>query len=199
MAQQKLQHMTQDEFLDWQSGQDKAYELVEGLPVLPLKMMTGTTRRHDRIVINAIGWFLRELPDGPCQPWTDAVAIKIPQGNIRRPDVSVDCGTLDDQELVAAEPKLVIEVLSPSTMNFDRVVKLGEYKRVESINTILLVDTQEPQMTVYQRDGEGWTEKLFRGLGVIDQTDIELPGILDSRDMSFGLGWLYDGVVFDQA
>ena len=37
--------MTQDEFLAWQEHQDRFYELVDGIPVLPLKMMTGPRRR----------------------------------------------------------------------------------------------------------------------------------------------------------
>ena len=52
MAQTAQKPMTIDEFLDWQSLQDKNYELVDGIPVLPLKSMTGATQRHDRIVVN---------------------------------------------------------------------------------------------------------------------------------------------------
>jgi hypothetical protein len=39
--------MTADEFLLWQQDQDRNYELVDGLPVLPLKAMTGATHAHD--------------------------------------------------------------------------------------------------------------------------------------------------------
>ena len=51
MAQTAQKPMTIDEFLDWQSLQDKNYELVDGIPVLPLKSITGATQRHDRIVV----------------------------------------------------------------------------------------------------------------------------------------------------
>lgn len=189
MAQRELQSMSQDEFLDWQRQQDRLFELVGGHIVEPLKMMTGTTRRHDRIVVNAIALFARELAGGPCRPWTDGVAIAIPGGNVRRPDVSVDCGELDDRELLAAEPRLVMEVLSPSTMNFDRIVKLGEYKRVESIETILLLDTQEPQLTAHMRDGQGWQEKLWQGL----EASFRPAGL----NMDICLRELYAGVEFE--
>ena len=190
MAQRELQRMSQQDFLAWQAKQDKLYELVDGAAVQPLKMMTGTTRRHDRIVINAIGLLLDQLRGGPCRPWTDAVAISIPQGNVRRPDVSVDCGELSDRELVAATPKLVIEVLSPSTMSFDRIVKLGEYKRVATLETILLVDTEEPQITVYQRKHGQWVESLVKGLdAIIRPAGIEAEILLQT---------LYDGVSFTQ-
>jgi hypothetical protein len=46
--------MTQDEFLAWQERQDRLYELVDGVPVLPLKMMTGASQAHDRVVVNII-------------------------------------------------------------------------------------------------------------------------------------------------
>ena len=47
MAQTAQKPMTIDEFLDWQLLQDKNYELVDGIPVLPLKSMTGATQRHE--------------------------------------------------------------------------------------------------------------------------------------------------------
>ncbi|HVI27792.1 MAG TPA: hypothetical protein VM780_03930 [Hansschlegelia sp.] len=36
--------MTADEFLVWQQDQEQNFELVDGLPVLPLKAMTGAPR-----------------------------------------------------------------------------------------------------------------------------------------------------------
>ena len=48
MAEPQLRRMTQDEFFEWQEHQDRLYELVDGVPVLPLKMMTGASQAHDR-------------------------------------------------------------------------------------------------------------------------------------------------------
>ena len=50
MAEPQLRRMTQDEFFAWQQRQERAYELVDGVPVLPLKMMTGASQAHDQVL-----------------------------------------------------------------------------------------------------------------------------------------------------
>jgi Uma2 family endonuclease len=57
--------MTMDEFFAWQAKQDKLYELVDGIPVLPLKMMTGATQAHDRVVVNIIRELANQLRRSP--------------------------------------------------------------------------------------------------------------------------------------
>src|SRR5436309_5805030 len=121
MAEPQLRRMSQDEFLGWQDQQDRLYELVDGVPVLPLKMMTGASQAHDRVVVNIIRELANQLRGGPCRPTTDDLAVRIPAGNVRRPDVTVECGEAGRRELAVREPRVVIEVLSPSTMTFDRI------------------------------------------------------------------------------
>jgi Uma2 family endonuclease len=186
MAERKLERMTADEFLVWQTSQDRNYELVDGVPVLPLKAMTGASRAHDRVVVNLLRELANQLRRKPCQPTTDAIALRIPAGNIRRPDVVVECGGTDPKGTLAVEARLVVEVLSPSTMNFDRVRKLDEYKSVPSLRYILLVDTEKPQMTLHVRDAAGWTPRHHETLDAV----LDLPDIgatLAARDVFEGL------------
>ena len=128
--------MIADEFLDWVVDQEEHYELIDGQPV----MMTGVNRRHDRIVVNALVSLVAQLRGRPSQPFTSETAVRIPAGNIRVPDLGVDCGRPDDRSSSAAEPVLVVEVLSPSTSLFDRTIKLEGYKTVTGLHYILLVD-----------------------------------------------------------
>ena len=60
MAEPRRQRMTPGEFLEWQGRQDRNYELADGVPVLPLKAMTGATRRHDRVVTNTLFALMRQ-------------------------------------------------------------------------------------------------------------------------------------------
>lgn len=57
--------MTLEESFDWQQRQDRNYELIDGVPVLPLKSMTGATDQHDRITVNAIVSFGTRLRGSP--------------------------------------------------------------------------------------------------------------------------------------
>ncbi len=67
--------------------------------------------------------------------------------------------------MTSVEPRVLIEVLSPSTMNYDRVKKLDEYKRLAAVSAILLVDTERPRVTVHGRGTDGaWDSVEFVGL-----------------------------------
>ena len=184
--------MTQDEFLAWQLRQDKLYEFVDGLPLLPLKMMAGATQRHDRVVINAILSLGNQLKGKPCRPMTSDVAVSIPKGNFRRPDITVECGKpASDRAMTAQDPRVAMEVLSPSTLSFDRFRKLEEYKTVPNLKVVLLVDTELPQVTIHRRQGEHWSSVTLEGLdSVIDLP--EIAAAVPLRD-------LYDGLTFGEA
>jgi Uma2 family endonuclease len=74
VGEPEIKRMTVEAFLDWQLRQDKLYELVDGVPVLPLKMMTGASSNHDRAVVNAISFLRYALRGKPCRPTTDRTA-----------------------------------------------------------------------------------------------------------------------------
>ncbi len=128
--------MSQDEFLEWCQFQDANYELVDGVP----GAMVGARRAHDRFVINAIRSPGKQLDGNPCQPFTDDSAVRVPNGNTRRPDVGVDCGHFDPCALAVEAPRLVLAVLSPTTCIFDMFDKLDEYKTVPGLAHIVLID-----------------------------------------------------------
>jgi Uma2 family endonuclease len=174
MGEPNPRRMSADEFFAWQSKQDRLYELVDGLPILPLKMMTGASQAHDRVVVNIIATLHTQLRGTPCRPTTDDLAVRIPAGNIRRPDVTIECGEGSPKDMAVKDPRVVIEVLSPSTMNFDRVTKLPEYQSIESLSDIVLVDTELPRIDLMSRQPDGsWARSRIDGL----DASIDLPAI----------------------
>ncbi len=192
MAEPKLHRMSAEEFFAWQEKQERLYELVDGLPVLPLKMMTGATQAHDRAVVNIIRSLGNQLRGGPCRPTTSDLAVRIPAGNIRRPDVTIECGQAGRRDMAVRDPRVVVEVLSPSTMSFDRFKKVVEYQTVGTLTHILLVDTEVPRIDVLARsDGETWASTRHEGL----DAKIELPTIKASLD----LAEVFEGIDFDAA
>ena len=161
MPEAAPRRMAPDEFYAWLRTQDRRHELVDGAPAL----MAGANRRHDRITINALTTFDRHLGAGPCQTFSSDTFIHIPAGNRRQADMGVDCGRPDEASLEAAEPALVLEVLSPTTRAFDQTDKLEEYKTVPSLRYVLLVDPDVPRVRLYRRDGtEEWSTERAAGL-----------------------------------
>lgn len=111
------------------------YELVDGQAVA----MVGGSRAHDLITISVFDTLLQQLKD-PCQPVSSNMKVKIPNGNYRYPDASVDCTPIDPNAQFITSPIMVVEVLSQSTAFFDATTKLDEYKTIESLRYIMLVN-----------------------------------------------------------
>ncbi len=157
--------MTVRAFLAWDLDQPDRHELVDGLP----RAMTGARQRHDRIVVNVIASLHAQLLDRDCRPFTADTAVAVPGGNVRRPDAGVDCGPDDDDALHASDPRLLVEVLSPSTREFDLIEKLEEYRAIERLAAIVLLDPDEPQAILWSRDPAGapWGHSVLRGLDAV--------------------------------
>ncbi len=153
MAERTLATMNIEEFLAWQLDQDERYELVDGIP---LQMMAGASEVHDRIVTNIIIALGIQLRGSPCRPATADVAVRTSIRVLRRPDVTVTCGDARADSFEAANPRLVVEVLSPSNSGLAWQRKLEEYRRHEGIAYILLVDSRVVSTTLLTRSGAGW-------------------------------------------
>jgi Uma2 family endonuclease len=185
MRERAVTRMSAEEFLEWGLHQELRYELVDGAPVA----MAGARQRHDRIVMNAQGMMYTQLRGKACRNFSADIAVRIPAGNIRRPDAGIDCGAFDGDSTTAGAPFLVIEVLSPTTREFDRLRELEEYKTVPSMAHIVLIDPEIPQAFHWSRpSGSDWRYALLEGLEAV----IRLPEI----DCALELAGLYEGLTF---
>ncbi len=115
MADPARRRMTPEEFFAWQLHQDERYELVDGIPVLRHRMMTGSSAQHDQATVNIIASLHMQLRGSGCRPTTADIAIRTGIRGLRRPDVTVECAELVRDTYEAREPRLVVEVASPST------------------------------------------------------------------------------------
>jgi Uma2 family endonuclease len=192
MLDKVQRRMTPEEFYAWQEGMDERYELVDGYPVPrcpDIYMMTGASRRHDQIVSNAIRHIGNQLEDNRCRTFTADTAVRTMKGTRRRPDAGVECGEIDDRSFEAGEVRMVVEVLSPSTHEIDMFAKLDEYKAIETIDHILLVEPNAPHVILWSRGADrNWTHAAVEG---IDAT-VEIK----SLDIALRLVDLYAGLTF---
>lgn len=173
MADPATRHWSVTEFFDWQARQPKRYELVDGLP---LEMMGGARNVHDLIVVNVLASLRTQLRASGCRPFTADGSVETKPGQIRRPDIGVDCGKWNPDAMVADAPKLVAEVLSPTTRDFDTFRKLDEYKGIAGLGWILLIEPNAPQVTAWRRDSDcSWVESVHEGIEA--RLDIEGLGI----------------------
>ena len=177
---------TEEEFFAWQEKQEDRCELVDGRP---LRMMAGASKTHDRIVVNLLASLHGQLRGTPCRPFTGDGSVRTEPGRIRRPDVGVDCDPSGRDGYVSEQPRLIVEVFSPSTRDFDTYDRLREYKRIEGLHRILLVEPNRAEVTIWTSGAEaGWTKDEVAGLG----SSVHMPEL----GIVLVLADVYDGIAF---
>lgn len=186
MSQLATQPWTVEAFFAWQERQSERYELVGGLP---LRLMAGAKNRHDDIAVNLIAELKRQLRGGPCRPFTSDGSVETYPGQIRRPDGGVDCGRRDPDAFLAAEPRMVAEIMSPSMRDYDTFEKLAEYRSVETLDYILFVEPNAPEVALWRRDdAREWIRDTIEGL--------DGRAAMPALGVELALADLYDGIEF---
>ena len=159
--------ITADEFLAMDFGTDRKFELDDGVIV----MMAGGTEPHAWVQGNIFAWLRVNLRGKGCRPYGSEMAVRVSEHDIRYPDVSIYCGLQSRDEMAALraieDPSVLIEVLSPSTTQFDQGTKLDEYQNIPSVRTIAFVDPINEMCRTVERQGTGWLDRMFSGQGGI--------------------------------
>jgi Uma2 family endonuclease len=147
--------MTTTEFLAWADTQDQGkFELFEG------DIIAMAPERVGHAQSKANTW--RALADAiraaglPCQAFVDALGVKISDDTTYIPDALVNCGPpLPADVMLAANPVIVVEVLSPSTRHIDKAIKLADYFTVTSLHHYLIIDLNKRHVLHHQRQPDG--------------------------------------------
>ena len=170
MASHAPRHVTVDEFLAFEGEGDTRYQLVRGV----VTAMAPPRLAHGEMVARLVGWIGGRLPR-PCRVIVEA-GIKPPERNDTywQADLAVNCRPRQPGELYLEAPSLIVEVLSPSTEATDRLLKLGDYRRMPGVQHILLVATDSTAIEHWQRAGDFWQ---VRDLGPGDTLEVADLGI----------------------
>jgi Uma2 family endonuclease len=181
MASRAPKLMTLAEFLEWDDGTDRRYELLDGLPV----MMAPATEAHGEIAAALtieIGTRLRP----PCRVINEA-GILVPDraDTYYVADLAVTCAPREPGRRMVAEPVLLLEVLSPSTGQVDRWRKVADCRTLPSVQEILLVFSDERRVEVQRRTADGWRVEDLIGKAEVALSCCRAPIPLDGvyRDL----------------
>ena len=167
--------MTQAEFLDWTQAQDGRYEFDGLQPVA----MTGGSGNHARIIGNITFQLRRRLvEDGPCEALASDAGIRTVGEAVRYPDALVTCSAFDGRDRLVPNPVIVFEVVSPSSIREDRILKPVEYAAVPSIKRYVLIEQSIIGLTVLWRDrDEPWHFQTLKAgdILVMPEIDVQIP------------------------
>jgi Uma2 family endonuclease len=165
-------------FLEIDFGSDRKAELDNGV----IRMMAGGTALHALVAGNIFSFLRARLRGSGCRSYTSDMAVRTTDWSIRHPDVSIFCGPRDDpkddEKLAFDDPKIIFEVLSKGTSRTDLRVKLEEYRGMESVDTIVVVDCVHDTIRIVQRlDPARWEDSsMTHGVDVpLLSLDLTMP------------------------
>lgn len=185
--------LTFDEYLAFEREADVKHEYVAG----DVLMMAGAKWRHNVITKNITVALDRLLLPKGCTPVSSDMQVYMPAVDVAAyPDVLVVCGEPEfyqGREDILLNPTLIVEVLSPSTQNYDRAEKFGYYRTLSSLRAYVIIAQSSPQIERYLRQpggpGDSWLYSVLEGLEGV------LPlGVVEG---DIALAEVYQGVSFD--
>ncbi|MEY3403016.1 MAG: hypothetical protein RLZZ86_2632, partial [Cyanobacteriota bacterium] len=149
----KFPKLTPEEYFVWEEKQLLRHEYLNG----EVYAMSGRTQNHGRIASNIIFIVKGHLRGGGCQVGNSDCRVNILETkDYVYPDVSVTCEDSDRTATQAIQyPCLIVEVLSPSTANYDRGDKFRLYRRNPRLQDYVLVDAEKIAIDLYRKNDRG--------------------------------------------
>lgn len=178
-----------DEYLRLERRADERHEYDKGR----IYAMAGESPNHSRICFSLAAVVRSQLKGKQCEGFSPNMKVYVvAAGKFYYPDLSVVCGQAsyhDKERDALLNPKVIIEVLSPSTERRDRSVKFQAYQQIESLTDYLLVSQDKPLVEHFARQPGGqWLYTAYRDLSAT----LHLPDI----DCQLPLAEIYDRVEF---
>lgn len=162
---------------------DTRYEYHDG----EVFAMSGAARKHSAVASNITVFLGNSLPKG-CRPFDSDLKIYIEA--VKKglhPDISVACQPITGPDEINAidNPVLLVEVLSPSTADYDRGKKFWFFSQLPSLREYVLVEQDHWAVeTRYRRSADSeWMMAYFEG----EEAEV----ILRSFDLRLPIGEFY--------
>ena len=153
-AQLATQHLSIEEWLALEESTGERYEYHFG----QVFAMAGGTRNHSLISGNAFYVIENNFRAKglPCETHTSDLKIEVDEeGRYVYPDTLAVCGDVEESENVTGaitNPRLVVEVTSESSGDYDRGAKFRYYSRLPSVREYLILEQTQMAATLYRRD-----------------------------------------------
>ena len=149
------------DYLELEESSNTKHEYYQG----EIYAMAGGSPEHAALAVAIASAMLTALRGGPCRVYSSDLRVRVTEtGLATYPDVAVVCGELEvDKESPATvtNPAIVVEVLSPSTEEYDRGEKLEHYQRIASLQACILLRTDRRSVELVERTRDGWATRTL--------------------------------------
>lgn len=176
---QENQKYTYADYCTWDDSE--RWELINGVPYA---MSPAPSQVHQEISGELFGQLREYLKGKPCKVFHAPFDVRLnatdEDNTVVQPDLLVVCDSskLDGKSCKGA-PDLVIEILSPSTAQTDRITKLNKYQQA-SVREYWIVDPESKTIQVcFFECGtvKGYTDSDIAPVGVLPGCEINLHDV----------------------
>lgn len=177
MEAEKLNRLSLEEYVAIEQETQIKYEYHDGR----IYNMAGGTLNHGLISGNIFGEIRTRLRDkgSNCRVINSEIKVHVNTKNcFLYPDTMVVCGEIKQSATepnALTNPRVIIEVLSKSTGNYDRGDKFYLYKQLPSFEEYILIEQNKPQIDLYRKEGDFW--HLSRVEGLENELEIRTIGL----------------------
>jgi Uma2 family endonuclease len=183
-ASPSLRRLTEQEYLALDRESDFKSEFIDG----EMRAMAGGSLRHSALAVRSGINLNEKLAGRGCTVFSSDARVRTPStGSYVYPDISVVCGsiqTVDNTVDILLNPILVVEVLSPSTEDYDFNRKFALYREIESVKEYLMIHAKTIAVEHFSRQPDNsWIYRETKNL----DAGILLPAL----DISLSLESLY--------
>ncbi|MCP4702923.1 MAG: Uma2 family endonuclease [Gammaproteobacteria bacterium] len=186
--QQAVKTISREEYLALEEKSGIKHEFYQG----EIFVMSGGTFNHASICGNIYSALKTKLRGKQCTPMNSDMRIRVPSGLDTYPDVSVFCGLpeLTDERRTLLNPAMIIEVLSPTTRDYDKGNKFTLYRSLPTLQNYILVESERVCVEYFRRaDNDEW---ILREYTALTET---LP--LARTGETLTLAEIYEDIVFE--
>ncbi|MFC4210130.1 Uma2 family endonuclease [Pedobacter lithocola] len=159
----KKRHFSVEEYLEMEKASQEKHEYFQG----EIFAMSGASTNHNEIFTNLFVEIGNNLRGKKCRPFGSDMRMQIPtNGLFTYPDISIYCNNAKQSEADSEsfiEPTVIIEILSPSTKNYDRGHKFELYKDIPTLKEYILIDSESVMVEAfYLNDKQQWALKKHK-------------------------------------
>lgn len=194
-------YYTVDQYLAIERAAEERHIFLNG----EIYAMAGESNAHGIITVNLVVTIGAQLKGTSCQARTKDTKVRSGQipmpgqsskGLFSYPDILVICGEPEFHDAfqdVILNPRVIVEVLSPSTESFDRGEKFTNFQSYNpTLQEYVLVSQDRTQVEMFTRQKDGtWSYQRVTGL----HATLAIPSI----GCTLNLADVYDRVVFPVA
>lgn len=188
-AAPKYNFISPEEYLEQERKATEKHEYYQG----EVFAMSGTSLEHVIISRNVMIELGNKLKGRSCQPFGSDLRMHIPPNTLYTyPDLSIICGKpeLTDEHFdTATNPTVLIEILSPSTRNYDMGIKFKLYRDIPTLKEYILVDSENVYVEKHTRQADNsWLLSEIKNAGDILK--------IESIQVTLALSDIYEGISF---